>query len=221
MTDQTLGKRIAELRHAKGYSQEYVAEEVGVSRQAVSKWEQDLSAPDTYNLIVLSRLFGVSVDYLATGTLPPPPVLPAPPAPSQTPAQPARTVQDGSTQRTVGFILLGSGIGGVLIGWFLSYMLAMVGGLLILGGVLCLTVRRFIGLVLLWTYWIIGFLLISILTAINLFSVFHPGAYQDGITLRVLIVWGFWLTLLVAVAVTVWWVRRQKKPSQQEESSHT
>ena len=53
----TIGQRISELRKNSSFSQEYVAEKLNVSRQAVSKWEQDLSAPDTYNLIALAELF--------------------------------------------------------------------------------------------------------------------------------------------------------------------
>lgn len=64
----TIGKRISNCRKEKGLSQEDIAERVGVSRQAVSKWENDLTAPDTYNLIELSKIFGVSVEYLALGS---------------------------------------------------------------------------------------------------------------------------------------------------------
>ena len=64
----TIGNRISELRKAKGYTQEYIAEQLGVSRQAVSKWEQDLSSPDTGNLIALSKLLGTTIEYLATGS---------------------------------------------------------------------------------------------------------------------------------------------------------
>lgn len=63
----TLGTRISTLRTAQKYSQEYLAEKLDVSRQAVSKWENDMSSPDTKNLIRLAELFGVSVEYLATG----------------------------------------------------------------------------------------------------------------------------------------------------------
>ena len=63
----TLGNRINKLRTERKYSQEYLAEHMVVSRQAVSKWEKDLSSPDTKNLIRLAELFEVSVEYLATG----------------------------------------------------------------------------------------------------------------------------------------------------------
>lgn len=61
---ETLGKRIAELRKRKGMTQEQLGEKVGVSAQAVSKWENDLSYPDITLLPVLSDLLGASVDEL-------------------------------------------------------------------------------------------------------------------------------------------------------------
>ncbi len=63
----TLGERISELRKERNYSQEYIAHELDISRQAVYKWEKDLSSPDTAHLIKLAEVFGVSVEYLATG----------------------------------------------------------------------------------------------------------------------------------------------------------
>ena len=61
---ETLGKRIAALRKEKGLTQEQLAEKVGVSAQAVSKWENDVSCPDITLLPLLADLFGVSVDEL-------------------------------------------------------------------------------------------------------------------------------------------------------------
>lgn len=63
----SMGKRISQARKNKGYTQEYVAAALNVSRQAVFKWEKDQTKPDTANLIALSELLGVSVDYLIQG----------------------------------------------------------------------------------------------------------------------------------------------------------
>ena len=65
----TAGQRIYQCRKTKKLSQEYVATVLGVSRQAVSKWENDLSVPDTINYINLAKIFGVSVEYLAFGVV--------------------------------------------------------------------------------------------------------------------------------------------------------
>lgn len=59
-----IAQRLAELRREKGYSQEELAERLGLSRQAVSKWERAESSPDTGNLVALARLYGVTVDEL-------------------------------------------------------------------------------------------------------------------------------------------------------------
>lgn len=55
------------LRKQKGISQEKLAEKIGVSRQAVAKWEVGQSYPDMENLIMLSDLFGISIDKLVKG----------------------------------------------------------------------------------------------------------------------------------------------------------
>ena len=57
-------QRLQQLRKEKGMSQEELAERLGVSRQAVSKWESGASDPSTANLIALARLFGISAEEL-------------------------------------------------------------------------------------------------------------------------------------------------------------
>lgn len=64
MTEKALGKNIAGYRKGKGLSQEKVAEYMGVSRQAVTKWESGLSRPSTDNLIKLAGLLEVNVETL-------------------------------------------------------------------------------------------------------------------------------------------------------------
>ena len=59
-----LGEKLQRLRKVRGWTQEELAEKVGVSRQSLSKWESDSALPDTANIIVLADLFGVTTDYL-------------------------------------------------------------------------------------------------------------------------------------------------------------
>ena len=61
---QTLGERIAYYRKRRGLTQEQLAEKCSVTPQAVSKWENDLSAPDISLLVPLAELFGISADEL-------------------------------------------------------------------------------------------------------------------------------------------------------------
>jgi len=63
----TLGSRITEYRKAKGITQDQLAEYMGVSSQAVSKWENDLSCPDITLLPRLADYFGVTIDKLLRG----------------------------------------------------------------------------------------------------------------------------------------------------------
>ena len=60
----TFGEKIQFLRKQNGMSQEQLASQLTVSRQAISKWELDSSVPDTDNVVQLSKLFKVSADYL-------------------------------------------------------------------------------------------------------------------------------------------------------------
>lgn len=62
--EMTLGKKLAELRRMKGMTQDEVAEKLGVSAQAVSKWENDVSCPDIMLLPHISELFQVTIDEL-------------------------------------------------------------------------------------------------------------------------------------------------------------
>lgn len=61
---KTIGQNIAQYRKEKGITQEQLSEICGVSPQAVSKWENDISCPDITLLKPLSRVFGISVDKL-------------------------------------------------------------------------------------------------------------------------------------------------------------
>ena len=61
---KTLGETIKEHRNRCKMTQEFVAESLGVSRQAVSKWESGRSDPSTSNLLALAKLFGISAEEL-------------------------------------------------------------------------------------------------------------------------------------------------------------
>lgn len=65
--NQQIGEKLYQQRKAAGFSQEELAEKIGVSRQAVSKWERGESSPDTENLIALAQLYEISIDELIMG----------------------------------------------------------------------------------------------------------------------------------------------------------
>lgn len=64
---QRMGERIGILRQEKGMTQSVLAEKMGITPQAISKWERGLSFPDLSRLEELAKMLEVSVDYLLTG----------------------------------------------------------------------------------------------------------------------------------------------------------
>lgn len=62
--DLMTANRLQQLRKENGYSQEVLAERLGLSRQSVSKWERGESSPEIDNLIALSKIYGLTVDEL-------------------------------------------------------------------------------------------------------------------------------------------------------------
>lgn len=70
MLYMSIGERICTLRKERNISQAQLAKILDVSRQAVSKWENDLCAPDTIKLIQLADILNTEVEFLATGNKP-------------------------------------------------------------------------------------------------------------------------------------------------------
>lgn len=85
----TIGEKIYTLRKSNGWSQEELADRIGVTRQAISRWEADSAKPEADKIIELCDLFQISADYLLRDMEPEaPPAAPAPaPAPSFTPVR--------------------------------------------------------------------------------------------------------------------------------------
>lgn len=204
----TIGNRIAVLRREHGYSQEYVAERLGVSRQAVSKWETDQTAPDTYNLIALADLLGTSVEHLATG--------------KREEMSPAVVVPQGvlSVRKVIGLILIGVGSLALVLGVLFSTILLMLAAYFLVTGILCLTIRRCFGLILGWTLYAITLLPISMTTGIRLGVVFLGAFWYEFFDVRIASVFVvvMWIVLIVLVAVTA--VRVSRALRERRKNSH-
>ena len=123
----TIGERIAKCRREKNLSQEYIAELLGVSRQAVSKWETNQTEPDTGNLIGLARIFGVSVEYLANG--------------EEEPARIVYVEKNLPIFRIIGIVLTSLGGLSLLLGALFSYMLG-IGIVTVAFGLLLLLLKK-------------------------------------------------------------------------------
>ena len=124
----TLAEKIAWCRKRASLSQEELAEKVGVSRQAVSKWELGDATPEVGKLLQLARAFGVTTDWLLSEDDPP---KEAPPQPESPP-----TSDSGTTTSWVDSV---PGVIGRLLrqyGWLFGVRLAIGGGLFTAMGIL-------------------------------------------------------------------------------------
>ena len=203
--NMTIGQRICELRKERGYSQEYVAERLDVTRQAVSKWETDLSAPDTYNLIALAELFGVSVEYIATGK-----------GEDTTPPAPERA-QVGRTPLTMRQI---AGLVFMTV-CLLSSMLAIVlqtpvllvfSTALLIGTIVLLVNAKHAALICLWAQWVLTSIALAVIngTPTFAFSLFVRSSGAQVSRLEIVCL-GYWLWFLVNVVWTVRVLWKRKK----------
>lgn len=199
----SIGRRISELRKGSSLSQEYVAEKLGVTRQAVSKWETDASAPDTYNLIALAELFDVSVEYIATGKK----------QESESVVAPTEEKHSSITaNKTLGIVLLGVGLLSLILGAILSTALLIISVYLLMAGIIYFAVKKAPFLTIMWTYTIFTFLMISILTRANLFSVFDPSFYQDETSMAGIVIYTFWSWVTATLIFTgIKVLKRRKK----------
>lgn len=147
---ESIGQRINKLRKEKSLSQEYIAEQIGVTRQAVSKWENDTSAPDTYNLIALAELFNVSVEYIATGKTEEPPLTVTQPQTIQIATekmpqivQQPQIKSSGITAcQIAGFILLSIGLLSFIVGLMVFLPLILFSVYLTVSGIICIAVKK-------------------------------------------------------------------------------
>lgn len=205
----TLGERIAALRNEQKLSQGDLAEKLNVSRQSVSKWETGASVPELDKLLLLSEVFGLSLDELVKGG--------APAVSEPAAAEPESRARHGalSVQKILGLMLFGTGllccILRLLLGRFAGEGFFLLGAYLLLCGTVCLWIKRHAGLVIGWITTILILLVAPYWTGIQVFAVLNPGFYAQGISINQALVIIFWAFVLLLAAVTVRRFRPGKK----------
>ena len=202
---ETLGQRIIRLRTERGMSQGDLADTLDISRQSVSKWENDISTPELDKLIRLAELFDLSMDALILGKDEPAPTPPQNEPNPQVVPPPSASVSLGyqktpisQTQKNIGLGLIGISIffcllllvfyawGGLLSGLMLSSPLWGC-------GILCLTVRKRLGLSCCW----LVFLMVSG------YLYYATGTSQGAIFNRQFWIYGNIFSQITAVIETV------------------
>ena len=146
-----LGENIYRLRTERNLSQGDFADALEVSRQSVSKWENNSAVPELEKLMKMAELFGITLDELVTGATKEEPVAPPP---QETPGPQAKRML--TTQQIIGIVLLGFGglcfIVFTVVGIFTgNLLLDLFTGLpLMLCGLICLVYKKNIGLKCAW-----------------------------------------------------------------------
>ena len=183
----TLSERITALRTARGLSQEALAQQLGVSRQSISKWETGASTPELDKLTALADLFGLTLDELVRGE--------AIPTPEPTAAVPAGTIPG---RKIASWLLLALGGLCAILALALQPWLLFPALVLLLYGVLCLTIRRHTGLTIAW----VTFLPLAFLSP-NLTPAIFGGGLANTLTILC------WLGLLLTILSTVRMYRKK------------
>ena len=197
----SLGETIYKLRTEKSLSQGDLAEMLDVSRQSISKWENNSAVPDLEKIIKLSEIFGVSLDELVKGEKT---------IKGTTPEVKTEVVyvkQDGLPLRkiagiillcmaflvTVLFLFAGGGLAGLI---FASPFLVC--------GIICFTVRKNVGLWCFWAVYVLVDIYMSYATGISRSSVLHTlqWSYEMNYA-RLAFAWIMLISLLIMMLVTV------------------
>lgn len=145
-----LGNRIHELRTSLGLSQGVLAEKLGVSRQAISKWENDSAVPEPEKLLMIAEVFQVTLDQLVEDGTPSTDAASAP-------AVSGFTMTSVSTDQLAGGLLIGISLVGIL--WQKAHIYTSMLWIFIpvvLCGLLCLRIR---GRAQLWCCWAVYLML--------------------------------------------------------------
>lgn len=205
----SLGSNISRLRAEKHLSQGDLAEALDVSRQSVSKWETDGSVPDLDKLVKLSRIFGVTLDELVTGT-------PPENSSDDTTAPAAPTIQPPATgnlpgRKVAGIVLLCMA--------FVTVLVCTVAGGLLEGlilctpflscGVICFLAKKRPGLWCAWAVYLLVEVYLRWATGITWqLTLFTLSFTPDQNYIRLLIAWIQLIVMLVMFLVTIRAFRR-------------
>lgn len=158
-----LGENIYRLRTEKNLSQGDLADALEVSRQSVSKWENNSAVPELEKLIKMAQIFGITIDELVTGSTPeekqaeqsaqtPPVQSPPPPAPQARSALTAHQVLGIVLAIFGGISLIVFTVVGIFIGfWLLGLIISLP---FILCGVICILCKKNVGLKCAWAIYI-------------------------------------------------------------------
>lgn len=170
-----IADRIQTLRKSRGISQEELADKIGVSRQAVSKWESEQSSPDLEKIILLSDYFDVTTDYLLKG------IEPVEDEP--------KTKADARIFSVLATVLNFIGLLAAIIIWEVERTsISVLGGFIIMAvGCMCFVIGQFMGTNMEKSAFMFGLINVWLLSLMPISSIFN---FIQGIR------WGNWWTFV-------------------------
>ena len=193
----SLGETIYRLRTEKSLSQGDLAELLDVSRQSISKWENNSAVPDLEKIIKLSEIFGVSLDELVKGE---PYIIKEPPAEEK------KTESGFPPRKIAGTILLCMGF---LVVLFFLVMGAALGGLIFASpflacGIICFVCKKNVGLWCAWAVFFIVDIYMVFATSIQRSSVLYTLQWEPHMNyMRLAFAWASLIALAILIGVTV------------------
>ncbi|MBE6819668.1 MAG: helix-turn-helix domain-containing protein [Ruminococcaceae bacterium] len=203
------GERIYNLRIKNNMSQGNLADMLDVSRQTVSKWENNICMPDTEKLIQLSEVFKVSTDFILKGKEKNEPVYIYV---NESDSKKTTAYNERIIRKYIGIVLaVIFSILTLLSLLFRGYFLTIIPAAVVLLGILFAKNAKHPWLITLWTSYIVTMAVLPFISAINLFYIFEPIIYKEGYTDHLLLAWGVWVILAVLVICTVMAVKKTKE----------
>ena len=209
-----LGETIYSLRTEKNLSQGDLAEILEVSRQSVSKWENNSAVPDLDKIIKLSEIFGVSLDELVKGEKTIKETAP------EVKTEVVYVKQEGFPLRKIAGIIL------LCMAFLVTVLLLVAGGGLaglifaspfLVCGIICFTVQKNVGLWCFWTVYVLFDIYMSYATGISRSSVLHTlqWSYEMNYA-RLAFAWIMVISLVIIMVFTILRLGKDSKVSEQK-----
>ena len=199
----SIGERIYDLRNRNNMSQGNLADKLDVSRQTISKWENNMCLPEAEKLMQLSEIFSVSTDYILKGRTivePEPVYIYVKDSDSENVSKHNEKI----VRKYVGIVLA------VIFALITIVILAMGGtifavipGAVIVLGILLAKNIQHPWLITSWATYIIGVAALPFFTRISPLLIFDPIIYTKGYEIHFLWGWGIWIALAVLILCTI------------------
>lgn len=206
----TLGQKIFELRNKQKMSQGDLAEKLNVSRQSISKWETDASVPELDKLIMLSDLFNITIDELVRDELPEKDTDEEKESTEKRSSETVVINKQMSTQKIIGFILLGAGIICLPLLYLIGPGALIFSAAFIFFSLICFLIKKHAGLIIAWILTVAALIFFPTCTSVNIFFFLYGNLYYGIFTLQTFVAVCLWIWVISLIIYTVKTIKKRK-----------